>query len=66
MDPQLIEFIDTLRRKGNDYSEVVAELQEQGYKPAHVKLILDEYGATKLPDGRRRDQVNLGDPAEQE
>jgi hypothetical protein len=46
--------------------DVVAAVQHTtGQPPKQTERLLQEYRKLALPDGRPREQVNLGDPAEQ-
>jgi hypothetical protein len=61
---QIIGLVDTARSQGRNYDEVVQLVHEHGVPVHEVEPVLDEYRAVVDSRGRRRDQVNPGDPAE--
>jgi hypothetical protein len=62
----VVRLIDDARRRGMNYDDVVAAVQHTtGQPPKQTERLLQEYRKLALPDGRPREQVNLGDPAEQ-
>lgn len=65
LDRDGVEAIDRLRSRGATYDEVAAGLTKKGVSRDHVHAALEEYGELRIPDGRKRSQVNPGDPHEQ-
>jgi hypothetical protein len=61
--PELIQRIDDARRAGLTYDQVHEHLRNAGVP--NPDRVLKAYAQTTLPDGRKREQVNLGDPHEQ-
>jgi serine/threonine protein kinase HipA of HipAB toxin-antitoxin module len=53
--------LDAARRNGASAGDILAALQKAHPDP---EAAFKAYANSKLPDGRRRSQVNMGDPAE--
>lgn len=64
LDENLIQKIDQVRSKGYGKRQTLDVLRPSLGDDAEEAL--NRYERTPLPDGRTRDQVNFGDPAEWE
>jgi phospholipid N-methyltransferase len=62
----LIDLVDEMRRRGQSYDDVVAGLENSGVPAHETEPLLQEYRQVVDVHGRPREQVNLGDPHEQE
>jgi hypothetical protein len=64
LDVKVLDAIDHARRRGLNYDQVVAAVQHHGVPAHEVEGVIAEYRNVVDEKGRRREQVNLGDPAE--
>jgi hypothetical protein len=65
MNPEHIIAIDKQRMEGLAAGEVLAALVK-AHGEENGAAMFKEYAKTPMPDGRKRSEVNLGDPAEWE
>lgn len=63
MNPQAILAIDKQRMEGASASDVL-QACIKAHGPERGAAMFKTYAATPMPDGRKRSQVNMGDPAE--
>lgn len=61
---QLVAAIDSARRRGQNYDEVVEAVRQHGVPVYQVEQVLARYRKIKDRHGRTREEINLGDPEE--